>query len=92
MSDQDQEFPHRTADLAERAGVTANTIAKWKGRGFFVGITVSKTGGGSGVFLRWPPEAMVRIDEISELRERGLNTEMIVEHFKKKTGAAAAPE
>lgn len=77
-----------TEELAARAGVTTNTILRWKTKGLFHGLEKpAKPGGPSrGVRLRWPDAAVARVEEIVRLKAEGMTTAELQQLF----GADAA--
>ena len=77
-----------TKELAARAGVTTNTILRWKTAGLFHGIEKPAKPGGPrrGVRLRWPDAAVARVQEIVRLKAEGATTTQLQQHF----GADAA--
>lgn len=77
-----------TEELAARAGVTPNTILRWKTSGLFHGLEKPAKPGGPrrGVRLRWPDAAVHRVQEIVRLKSEGMTTTELQQHF----GADAA--
>lgn len=77
-----------TEELAAAAGVTTNTILRWKTRGLFHGLEKPAKPGGPrrGVRLRWPDAALARVREIVRLQGEGKTTAELQQHF----GANAA--
>lgn len=77
-----------TEELAAKAGVTTNTILRWKTAGLFHGLEKPAKPGGPrrGVRLRWPDAAVARVQEIVRLKAEGATTTELQQHF----GADAA--
>lgn len=77
-----------TEELATSAGVTTNTILRWKTAGLFHGVEKPAKPGGPrrGVRLRWPDAAVTRVQEIVRLKAEGKTTAELQQHF----GADAA--
>lgn len=75
-------FPHTTEALALAAGVTVNTVLRWKSEGLLDGLPTTKSGGrAKGVHRMWSDEALQRVREIAGMKKRGFDMPAIRRHF-----------